>query len=153
MAISLKQWNQALEMLIEGEDCWLKVSSNSMAPVLQKGDKILILPCTTEKVFAGDIVLCQIGKMLRVHRLVGWITKDTTKMMVTCGDRLMRCDEPIGHDALRGKVVSRRRGRKETDLRIPSAILLGKLRALRGRLSFTFLDTYHSEGSDVHSNT
>lgn len=145
LPISLSQWNKAFEMYISGRECWLSVASNSMTPTLIKGDRVLIKPCSHDQVSPGDIVLCRVGKMLRVHRLVGWVKDDPQsggdKLIITCGDQYMRCDAPISAEAIQGQIIKRRRGKRETDLCSPSARIMGKLFALRGKLSYTFIDT------------
>lgn len=161
MAISPEQRSSAIEILLSREEILLTVSGNSMAPVLKKGDRITIERCTYTDTRPGDIVLCKLNNMLRVHRLIkhfktkkeyGRYPSDTN-LLVTCGDAFLRCDYPVPVDSVCGKAVKRIRDGKEKNLCGVGDYLKGKLIVLRGRFSFFLFKTQNAETSDVFSNT
>lgn len=86
----------------------LQVTSESMLPILQAGDTIVVEPSHNKPLRQGDIVVCmqnvQSGGEYEdwvVHRLVGksdqgWLTK---------GDHLRAFDIPVPRDAILGRVI------------------------------------------------
>jgi signal peptidase I len=79
----------------------IKVTSESMAPLLRPGDYVLVKPVQPDDLARGDLVVVQRGGELVTHRLVGmgtgeWLTK---------GDRLYVFDPPLQKEAILGTVA------------------------------------------------
>ena len=80
----------------------IKVTSDSMAPLLRPGDHVLVTPLQPDDLARGDLVVAQRGGELVTHRLVGacadgWLTK---------GDRLYAFDPPLQKEAILGSVTA-----------------------------------------------
>ena len=83
----------------------LKVTSNSMSPILKLGDHVLVHSVSPDVLIRGDILVTQRPGGYLTHRFIfmdghGWVTK---------GDRNRKADAPIPLEALVGLVVSRER--------------------------------------------
>ena len=88
--------------LQQGERLRLRVSGESMAPLLRPGDSVLVASCHPEELQIGDLVLIRREGDLVTHRLIGrtrqgWITK---------GDGSPWTDPPPAADHLLGKAVA-----------------------------------------------
>lgn len=95
---------QALrQALRQGQTAVLVVSSNSMAPLLWRGDEVLLTAVTTPQ--PGDILTYFDGCELMTHRYYRQAGTD----WLLRGDRVIHPDPPIQPPQLVGKVVGRRR--------------------------------------------
>jgi hypothetical protein len=99
----------AQELFARGNCVRFKASGNSMHPFVRDGDVLLVEPASAEKLRVGDIAFCRRpwGSYV-VHRVVN--RAGTT--LVTRGDNLSYCDEPVPGEQVLGRVVqieSRRR--------------------------------------------
>lgn len=79
---------------------WLRVSGESMLPLLRDGDRVEIRPAAPEDLRRGDLLVFQQGEHLLVHRLVARHGAD----WVARGDNLPDRDPPIPLEAVLGKV-------------------------------------------------
>jgi hypothetical protein len=89
--------------LKQGRMPFLEVSSNSMAPLLRRGDSVGLAPA--RQLRQGDLVTFLDNGHLTTHRFWG----ETAQLMVSRGDRSSAFDRPWAPDALLGRVVVRRR--------------------------------------------
>lgn len=59
------------ELLIERETCWGRVVSDSMYPMIKRGDQVLVQRALLDKVRFGDIVVFRKNGELTTHRVLG----------------------------------------------------------------------------------
>lgn len=98
--------------LAQGQRPWLTVSSNSMLPLLAKGDAIQMAPCSAETLPPGEIVVVESEGALLAHRYQGLIWRQGQAYVLTRGDRPLATDPLQPDTALLGWVVARRRGQR-----------------------------------------
>jgi hypothetical protein len=89
----------------QGRMPFLEVSSNSMAPLLRRGDRVGLVPAQRPQLRLGDVVTYLDNGHLTTHRFWG----EAAQQMVSRGDRSSAFDPPWAPDALLGRVVMRRR--------------------------------------------
>ncbi len=116
-AISPEDYRQqALDLargaLSPGETLRLVVVSDSMAPLLQPGDGVLVGPVMEDKLRRGDLVVVRRAGEPVTHRVVGraggrWRTK---------GDNLRLLDPPFAPVDLLGRVAALERRQGKIDL-------------------------------------
>lgn len=79
-----------------------KVTGNCMWPLIQKGDWVLIKPCTTQLgLQPGEIVLVDRGVDFVVHRLL----RVNDSEIITRGDWSGLSDPPVNYEQILGQVV------------------------------------------------
>jgi len=78
------------------------ISSNSMWPVLEKGDLILIKGANKDDIKIGDVVVYEVENGFIIHRVV----KLMDKSFVTKGDANTVNDQPIKYDKVVGKTIN-----------------------------------------------
>ena len=121
--------------LARGQTCYLTVSSDSMAPLLQAGDEVAVVARPPGRLRRGDIVVVDEESGLLTHRYWG---KDGKGKLVTRGDRSLVFDPAWEPERLLGRVnARRRRGRTLSLERGTGAWLaahLGRVAALEQRL-------------------
>ncbi len=94
------------------------VVSDSMEPVIYKGDIVPWMPCSIESIQKGDIVVYRSkamwnGENYIVHRVVDIIEKNGKKMLITKGDANNYTDQsgphipeaPVDESMLQGKLI------------------------------------------------
>jgi hypothetical protein len=121
-----------LEMLARDGHAWVRESSDSMAPLVRRGDRLCLAPEDRARVRPGALVAYLLGARLVVHRVlarhaVGVVTK---------GDALPERDGVVPWEAVLGRVVTLAdaRGRTLHDLSsLPWSLSAGAL-ALCSRL-------------------
>lgn len=89
----------------QGRMPFLEVTSNSMAPLLQRGDQVGLAAARPEQLQQGDVVTFVDGAHLTTHRYWG----RAGDRLQSRGDRTGAFDQPWQPDALVGRVVVRRR--------------------------------------------
>lgn len=98
--------------LERGETPRLEISSNSMSPLLRRGDKILLEAITPEQLKSGDIITLVWPESLVTHRYWAKEGEPHAPRMLTRGDRPLVFDKPWPTEALIGRVNGRfRNGR------------------------------------------
>lgn len=88
------------EALQKGEQPALIVVSNSMAPLLEVNDQVILSLVDFETLKKGDIITITQREALTTHRVV-W---QDDQYVVTKGDRNMVLDEPTPYNRIIGKV-------------------------------------------------
>jgi hypothetical protein len=112
------------ESLRAGQQPVMHVVSDSMAPLLRKGDRVRVQGTTPETIEAGDIVVFETGDELVIHRFLGWSEVKGERVAVTRGDRLMVLDALSPATAILGSVAARYRdGRRLTLQKGPGRLL------------------------------
>jgi signal peptidase I len=90
-----------------------RATGASMNPTIREGEAITVAPVRPGEIRRGDIVLFDARRGVTVHRVVR-VRRDPENGLVflTRGDAAATADEPVGGDALLGRVVAvERRGR------------------------------------------
>lgn len=85
---------------------FLEVSSNSMAPLLRRGDSVGLAMALPQQLQHGDLITFVENGHFTTHRYWG----NTAEQMLTRGDRSATFDQPWTAASLVGRVVVRRRG-------------------------------------------
>jgi hypothetical protein len=101
------------QALKQGQRPFVTVSSKSMVPLLKVGDDIQLAPASVQDLTPGEIVVLETRDGLLAHRFLGLVSRQEMPIIVTKGDRLEKLDPPIFSDKLIGRVICRRRGRRE----------------------------------------
>lgn len=121
------------EALARGEPVSLVVASDSMRPLLRRGDRVIIAPVVAADLERGDLVTLHDGSpsgSLLTHRYYGQIAS-VPPLLVTRGDRVLRFDAPASPERLIGRVLARQRGGHTLSLLGgPGAALNSRLGAL-----------------------
>lgn len=104
------------ESLAGGQTPFLTIKSDSMAPLLVKGDRIRVKGIERRELRPGDIVVKAGDVELLTHRYWRTIAVDSRPFLVTRGDRPLTFDQPWPAERLLGRVDRRRRGRRFLDL-------------------------------------
>ena len=102
--------------LADGHTPWLEIISNSMLPLLRKGDSIQLVNCAVSDLAVGDIITFLGDGALVTHRFCGWAAHEGVMFLITRGDRPLALDKPFTEPDFVGKVVARRRGRRMVSL-------------------------------------
>lgn len=97
------------ESMNEGQQPQLTINSNSMAPLLQSGDQIILTPVTPEQIQPGDLLTLTTESDLLTHRYWGHWHQGDTVCLLTRGDRPLLYDKPWPIDSLIGRVIARQR--------------------------------------------
>jgi signal peptidase I len=87
----------------------LTVTSNSMAPLLRQGDRILLEAADVATLRPGDVVVYAGSDSLISHRYWCNVRQSGTVMFLTKGDRQRGYDTPWRPEQLVGRVVARNR--------------------------------------------
>lgn len=93
----------------EGKSPFLTVISNSMSPIIRRGDQIRLGPTTAEALRPGDIIVFLGPANLITHRYWGCYDESSKTCLVTKGDRPQHFDQPFPQVNLVGQVIGRRR--------------------------------------------
>jgi signal peptidase len=101
-AVGLAMWRmQSVE--------FMSVESNSMAPIIRKGDAVMVRPVADPKsLVAGDVISYRSPadqSVIITHRIIR--TEPRWRLLVTQGDNVSRADKPVSMDAVVGKVDAR----------------------------------------------
>jgi len=108
-----ENFKEVLEMLKDslanGRQPLLTVTSNSMSPLIKKGDQILLSNTSTSQLSPGDIITIEKEKYLLTHRLY-CISESGT--LSTRGDRPQQFDSPTSIINLIGRVIAVKRKNK-----------------------------------------
>jgi hypothetical protein len=113
-AISARMLRDALQAT--GRRAVLRVSSGSMRPTLQEGDKVTIVGTEAGSLCYGDIVVCDSPLAgLIVHRLLWKVPPfEVPRCVYTKGDALRYMDRPFPVQEVLGRVIEieNERGRR-----------------------------------------
>ena len=93
------------ESLANGRQPRLIITSNSMSPLLCRGDQITLTQLPVFRLNPGDIISLDGEQFILTHRF--WNGDDSN--IVTRGDRPLYFDRPHAHERYIGRVIGRRR--------------------------------------------
>lgn len=97
------------EAMREGKSPFVTVVSNSMSPLIRRGDKVRLAHVNPDQMLPGDIIVYEGPANLITHRYWGFLTEKGQTRLVTRGDRPQYFDEPFSAANLVGQVIGRRR--------------------------------------------
>ena len=106
------------------------VTSNSMAPILQPGDQVIVEGKTGIVFYRGDIVVCNRSADLVTHRLVSIVDDD---LFLTKGDNHLYLDPPIVMADILGRVTKINKREKVIDLKSVEWVTINRLIGCCGR--------------------
>lgn len=95
------------ESMAKGQTPYLTLISNSMSPLLKKGEQVGLEGVSVEMLRPGDIVVCDNGQQFVTHRFWGM----ANGLLITKGDRPLAFDQPWQPSQLVGRVISQRTNR------------------------------------------
>lgn len=96
------------ETLQEGGQAMLTVTSNSMSPLIRRGDQV-ILVALTRPLQPGDIITFQTDAGLWTHRFWGYVPEANPPLLLTRGDKPEVFDPPTPAAHMLGLVIQRQR--------------------------------------------
>lgn len=102
----------AREQLARGALIRLHVSGNSMAPLVERGDVVLVRPVNLEDLHRGDLLLVEQGGAFLIHRLVAADAHGVR----TKGDNASQADLPMTPQDVLGRVVAVEKGGRRIEL-------------------------------------
>ena len=123
-----------IQALREGQSLWFRVASNSMFPLLRKGDEVFIQPAQACEIRLGEIAAFETSSGLVIHRIISIQHTPTGMRLLQMSDveRLTSC---VKEQAVVGRVISIRHADKLIDLQSPIAKWCGTVTArIRHRL-------------------
>lgn len=97
------------ESLAKGFQARLTVTSNSMAPLIQAGDEIILEAVQPEQLNLGDIVTIATRQDMLTHRVWALDLSQPEQAILTRGDRPLTFDPPWPSAAVVGRVCGRAR--------------------------------------------
>ncbi len=102
--------------LAQGMLPYATVSSNSMSPLLLRGDEVQIAPVNVAKLKPGNVILLARPDGLLAHRY--WQTRHQPEgvFLISRGDRLPKFDPLTSEDCLVGLIIARRRDSRQLSL-------------------------------------
>jgi len=132
-AQAARAWQQtAMELvredLAQGDLTRLRVAGHSMAPLVERGDLVLVQRANLEDLHRGDLLLVEQGGDFLVHRLIA----ADVHGLHTKGDNASHADSPLTPQAVLGRVVAVERGGRRIDLGAARWPLVNRLLGLLG---------------------
>jgi hypothetical protein len=123
-----------IQALREGQSLWFRVASNSMFPLLRKGDEVFIQPVQACEIRLGEIAAFETSSGLVIHRIIS-IQHTPSGMRLLQMSDVERLTSWVKEQAVVGRVVNIRRADKQIDLQSPIAKWCGTVTAhIRNRL-------------------
>ena len=104
------------QSLQEGVRPFLTVTSNSMFPLIRRGDEIQLAQADQNELDLGDIIVVEDDGGFLAHRYWSSFSSDGDNYLVLRGDRLKTFDPPYSASQFIGRVVARRRNNLILDL-------------------------------------
>ncbi len=102
--------------LQQGQQPFVTITSDSMAPLLRCGDQVQVEAVTWQALQPGDVVLVQAAVDLLTHRYWGSVPQEQTVWLLLRGDRPLDFDALLPASDLIGRVKCRRRQHRLLDL-------------------------------------
>lgn len=97
-----------------------RVVSDSMAPVIRRGDWVTVRRVEVGRLRRGDVVVHTHAGAFRVHRLLSVRRRGDTALLVTKGDGKLQPDPPWSGQALLGRVAAIDRDDRRIELETPA---------------------------------
>jgi hypothetical protein len=100
------------EALERGQNPGITISSDSMAPLLRRGDLIRLAAASPDTLLPGEVIVVRAPADLLTHRYWGALHGSDGAWLLTRGDRQRHFDALTPARDLVGRVVARERGRR-----------------------------------------
>ncbi len=97
------------DLLLRSQRFRFRITSWSMYPALQKGDRLTVEPVSLAQLQVGDTIVFHDCGRLICHRLIAMEKAEPMPSIITKGDAMGRCDAPVRPDQVLGRVVGVRR--------------------------------------------
>lgn len=112
-----KKINKELDIKTGGQSFWVRIASWSMAPLIKKGDRLLIRKVDPGTLKPGEIICFKKGNILVTHRIYS-MNKRPKKgpFFVIKPDLKDKLDLPVSSKDILGKAVVLQRRAKDFDL-------------------------------------
>jgi hypothetical protein len=117
---TLDLWSQA------GQRHFFPIVGNSMFPLLQEGDQVLVVHGSADA-RRGDIIVFRQGETTIAHRMLYSRKSVAGLVFIAKGDNVPQADPPVSVSAIVGRVVALRRGNRFTSLDTPVWRMSGKM--------------------------
>ena len=123
-----------IQALREGQSLWFRVASNSMFPLLRKGDEVFIQPAQACEIRPGEIAAFETTSGLVIHRIISIQHTPTGMRLLQMSDVELLASW-VKAEAIVGRVVTIRRASRQIDLQASIAKWCGTVTAqIRNRL-------------------
>lgn len=99
--------NLLRERLQSGASATIRVTSNSMWPLLSAGDDVILAYTAVEQLQMGDVITVITDGGLLTHRFWGFVPNQLPAYLLTKGDQPRAFDPPTAVSDLLGRVVAR----------------------------------------------
>lgn len=133
LAAVIEAWGE------KGKQHWIPVAGESMLPLLQPGDQVLVSHNYAD-IRPGDIiVIWQAGRLL-IHRIIRIGGDGTHRTIFTKGDNARQFDSPVGAEEIIGKAIALKRRGRQISLLTNTWRVLGWLIATTARVNANLLD-------------
>jgi signal peptidase I len=117
-----------IQAVRQGQSLWFRVVSDSMLPLIRRGDSVFIQPATAQEIRVGDIAAFESSGDLIIHRIVNTQqAKGSIRLLQLSDVELL--PSWVKEQAVVGKVVLVRRQQRQIDLRRSIAQWWGKVTA------------------------
>ena len=93
----------------DGAEAWIEATGNSMLPLIQPGDRLLV-GFGEQGVRRGNVIIFRHGGMVVAHRVVGSRRRDGVRRLIAKGDHEPFATEDVGPAELLGVVRAVDRG-------------------------------------------
>ena len=129
-----------IESLQKGEMPSLTVISNSMSPLLERNDQVILVPVDLETLKKGDIITIKSEEGFLTHRVVSRSNREIR----TKGDRNSTLDRSYHPDQIIGRVqqIKSKRFSKIINLDVGWAKKIGKLIYRLSIIEFFFINLF-----------
>ena len=115
------------EELGNGKKITLRVSGNSMHPLIRGGDSIRIERCAPEVLGIGDIITFKRNGTYYTHRLLRIVTRGSVTRVMTKGDNEVNVDPPVSPDQILGRVTFIQKKNRTLYLKTPFWSFMNRL--------------------------
>jgi len=111
-----KFWSVATGLLKSGNSICFDPPGNSMSPFIRHGETLTVVPCSTNDLKFGDIILYSTSpnpnqSQKRIHRIMKKRVVNGKTLLFTKGDASRSLDPPIEPNQVLGKVSAIKNGR------------------------------------------
>ncbi|HWW60725.1 MAG TPA: S24/S26 family peptidase, partial [Thermoanaerobaculia bacterium] len=106
-----------------------RATGDSMWPLIQSGDYLLVEPAAASNIARGDVVLARLDRGLTAHRVIE-VRRDGASLRITTrGDNAPQNDAPFTESAILGRVTHAERDGHQSSINRTGTIFLAISRA------------------------
>ncbi len=114
------------EEITSGKEVSLKVAQESMRPLINPGDRVVVEGCRAENLIPGDIILYEKEGTLYTHRFL----YRRELFLLTKGDNALFLDTPFPKEQLLGKIITIKKKSRTINLRKRSWRIINSVLAI-----------------------